>query len=409
MVWDRAYPDDRTKDRPVTFAMVLTICLNKIRLKYLIPSIILAVFLIDLSGLLLHWYEKDYETQFNYPLKGDIRKYMEQLRMGRELEQVPINEHNYIIRTWSKSKCAEKSGEFQKNIRLVYIVKSAIEHFNRRQVIRKTWGFERRFADVNIRTVFLLGTHPQSSDKIGEEDEIQKKINDEYRDFGDIVQGNFIDSYYNNTIKTMMGLRWAAEACPKARFYAFVDDDYYVSTRNMLRFLRNPVNYPTYLEDPVISFDDIPSDTARGPDGRRKLHQVIDFDLPDDAVLYAGFVFHSPPHRHKTSKWYLPLEEYPYHLLPPYVTAGAFVLSNPALKDFYYGSYFVKRFRFDDVFMGLVAKKLEIEPFHCPEFHFYKKPYTPGHAYRYTVASHGFSDPEELDRVWNKQKEFGNA
>jgi hypothetical protein len=39
---------------------------------------------------------------------------------------------------------------------------------------------------------------------------------------------------------------------PQARFYAFVDDDYYVSTRNMLRFLRNPVNYPRYLEDPVI-------------------------------------------------------------------------------------------------------------------------------------------------------------
>jgi hypothetical protein len=54
------------------------------------------------------------------------------------------------------------------------------------------------------------------------------------------------------------------------------------------------------------------------------------------------------------SKWYLSLEEYPYHLLPPYVTAGAYVLSQPALKDFYYGSYFVKRFKFDDVFLGLV-------------------------------------------------------
>ena len=29
------------------------------------------------------------------------------------------------------------------------------------------------------------------------------------------LQGDFIDSYYNNTIKTMMGLRWAVEACPK--------------------------------------------------------------------------------------------------------------------------------------------------------------------------------------------------
>lgn len=33
----------------------------------------------------------------------------------------------------------------------------------------------------------------------------------------------------------------------RSRFYVFVDDDYYVSTRNLLRFLRNPLNYPGYL------------------------------------------------------------------------------------------------------------------------------------------------------------------
>ena len=45
----------------------------------------------------------------------------------------------------------------------------------------------------------------------------------------------------------MLGTRWAAEQCARARFYMFVDDDYYVSTRNLLRFLRNPVGYPKYL------------------------------------------------------------------------------------------------------------------------------------------------------------------
>ena len=54
-----------------------------------------------------------------------------------------------------------------------------------------------------------------------------------------------------------MGLKWAATVCPEARFYAFVDDDYYLSTRNLLRFLRNPVNYPRYLQDPTIDFDDV--------------------------------------------------------------------------------------------------------------------------------------------------------
>ena len=51
---------------------------------------VLAVFLIDLSGVLLHLYEQDFDTKFDYPLNGDIRKYMEQLRLGRELEQVRL-------------------------------------------------------------------------------------------------------------------------------------------------------------------------------------------------------------------------------------------------------------------------------------------------------------------------------
>ena len=46
-----------------------------------------------------------------------------------------------------------------------------------------------------------------------------------------------------------------------------------------------------------------------------------------------------------------------------------------------------------------VAKKLEIEPFHCPEFNFYKKPYNSVNSYRYVVASHGFADPQELVTV----------
>jgi hypothetical protein len=66
----------------------------------------------------------------------------------------------------------------------------------------------------------------------------------------------------------------------------------------------------------------------------------------------------------------------------------------------------IKTFHF--VFVK-VAKKLEIEPFHCPEFNFYKKAYTSVNSYRYVVASHGFSDPNELERIWNKQKENGNA
>ena len=77
--------------------------------------------------------------------------------------------------------------------------------------------------------------------------------------------------------------------------------------------------------------------------------------------------------------------------------------------DFYYGSYFVKRFRFDDVYMGILAKKLGIEPFNSEEFYFERKPMVAAVDYRYVVASHGFGNPRELEAVWNNQKMAGNA
>ncbi|KAF0302032.1 Beta-1,3-galactosyltransferase 5 [Amphibalanus amphitrite] len=44
---------------------------------------------------------------------------------------------------------------------------------------------------------------------------------------GDILQENFRDSYHNLTLKTMMGLRWAEERCPQAKFVVKTDDDIY--------------------------------------------------------------------------------------------------------------------------------------------------------------------------------------
>ena len=165
-----------------------------------------------------------------------------------------------------------------------------------------------------------------------------------------------------------MGLRWAVESCAKSRFYMFVDDDYYVSTRNVLAYLRNPVNYPGYLEEDVISFDENEYKKQIG----RKLKQLVDFDLPSDVKLFTGYVFpRSRPQRHKWSKWFVDLLEYPYDFWPPYVTAGAYILSRDALVDMYYTSYYTRMFRFDDIWLGLIAKKAGIEPFHNNQFYFH--------------------------------------
>jgi beta-1,3-galactosyltransferase / beta-1,3-N-acetylglucosaminyltransferase len=71
----------------------------------------------------------------------------------------------------------------------------------------------------------------------------------------------------------------------------------------------------------------------------------FNMELPHEAKLYAGFVFNSAPHRHKSSKWYVPLDEYKYDMWPTYVTAGVFVLSREALLEMYCASLYTKHFR----------------------------------------------------------------
>lgn len=406
--------------------------LSRLKIKYVTVTVLLYL-TFQYFGVFTHIFELDFYTNFNYPLEGDIQKYVLQLRNMEVPDVATINMYNYTFISSCNKKCMES--DFSGKLRLVYIVKSAINHFNRRLAIRSSWGFEKRFSDVPIRTVFLLGVDPENVDlQIGVEKEQQK--------YGDIVQADFIDSYFNNTIKTMVGFKWAVTLCPNSKFYMFSDDDMYISTKNVLRFIRNPTQYPEYLETPVLALKQIKriqrsfSDRQingqsisqgissvrrekRGSklenfaltpvqSGGQKLQQFLDFELPDDARLFSGYVFVSAPHRHRSSKWHVTLAEYPYHMWPPYVTAGAYVLSQEALFDMYYTSLYTKHFRFDDIYLGLVAKKADIEPYHCTHFHYYKKEYNV-FSYRHVVASHGYSDPNELLKVWNEQKRAGNA
>nr|CAG4651878.1 EOG090X07IA [Triops cancriformis] len=360
----------------------------------------------------------------------------------------PINHrYNFSLLIPNSERCIFQ-GQLQE-YRILFVVKSAISHTHRRLAIRNSWGFQDRFSDVPTQRVFLIGNRPW-------EPELQKQIEGEHRQFGDLVQGDFWDTYFNNTYKTMMGFRWAVQHCPNARFVLFADDDMYISVRNLLLFLRNPWKYPEYLEEEVFAsgiLNSVPKNLAFLDDEvrlerslklisedkakkrlrrrtrqsklskrlntttdlplspRRHLQQWDmggDMDIPEDVRLYSGFVFNSTPLRHRTSKWYIPLSEYPFSLWPPYVTAGAFVLSRNALLDMYYASFYTQHFRFDDIYLAIVAKKAGIVPYHCKEFYYWKKPYALKD-YQHVIASHGYEDSEELLRVWNEQKSLGHA
>ncbi|PRD29796.1 UNVERIFIED_CONTAM: brn [Trichonephila clavipes] len=382
--------------------------------------IVFLILIIDYFGLFLHLLEINYD-KFSYPLDIPMEEVLIALKKGEKPAHSPINEYSYNYIISNSKKCLQgNDGNYEKVV-ILYVIKSALNNQNRRDAIRKSWGWENRFSDVNIKRIFMLGVTNDPS--------FQDQIDEEYVRNKDIVQADFIDSYYNNTIKTMMGFKWVVKNCPKAQFIMFSDDDMYVSTKNLLKFIRNPfnkrvgfrrkrnLNYVLQNNGNYKSLRKVNVSTSEATWSNkkfssRKLSETsLDFDpvlSAFDGRLFAGYVFFSSPMRHKSSKWYVTIMEYPFSKYPPYVTAGAYVLSYPALEDLYYTSMFTKNFKFDDVYLGIVAKKCGICPLHNEHFYFWKKPYSSG-TYSNVIASHGYDDPDELKKVWEEQRSLGHA
>ena len=104
---------------------------------------------------------------------------------------------------------------------LLILVKSKYSHFDQRDTIRKTWG--QSDDQKLIRTVFLIG-YPEQNVA-----EYNRLISKEAKENGDLIQQNFIDSYYNNTLKTSMAIKWINRYCSRSKYYLLIDDDFYLS------------------------------------------------------------------------------------------------------------------------------------------------------------------------------------
>lgn len=274
-----------------------------------------AYWLLTLTGLHQHLLAISYSSNYeHWGPTAPLLPLIQQLQGNVPPDIQPVNGYKYKFLLRNDHKCDVTDSK--DTIQLLFVIKSALQNFNSRDVIRQTWGSETRFSDVMIKTVFLVGDEVDAP-------HMQVRLRKESNSHKDIIQGSFIDSYYNNTIKTMMGQHWAYHNCASANYFFFVDDDYYVSTRNMLRFLKDPKNYPKYLQ----SF-------------------VANAGIDQQANLYAGYVFpSSSPKRFVLSKWYVSLEEYPFSQYPPYVTAGAYVLSRKSLETLYFAGLYTNFFR----------------------------------------------------------------
>lgn len=87
------------------------------------------------------------------------------------------------------------------NATMLMMVFSSRYNFPQRDVIRTTWASQKEYRNWRLPLVFLIGIDPQCDP----ESESERRLWNESRTFGDIIMGNFVDSYRNLTYKHLMG------------------------------------------------------------------------------------------------------------------------------------------------------------------------------------------------------------
>ncbi len=219
-----------------------------------------------------------------------------------------INPHpfNYVIK--STTTCSD-------NTFLVIYVHSAPLHFKQRSIIRQTWGDHNYFTDENILVVFILGLVNNAS--------VQRAIEFESSQYGDIVQESFVDSYKNLTFKSIAALKWISTYCQKATFVLKTDDDIFV---NMFSLLRH-------------------------------LHSLVTIDKVKGNLLLC-LVWNKMPVM-RNGKWSVNKSDIEPTYYPPYCSGSAFIMTADVALEMYNVSYFVPFFWIDDFYLtGLLTMKL---------------------------------------------------
>ncbi|XP_035642001.1 beta-1,3-galactosyltransferase 2 [Oncorhynchus keta] len=190
-----------------------------------------------------------------------------------------------------------------------------------RDAIRKTWGRPGLISNVDILTLFYVGLPAEEQSS-----HIQQDLEKESKEHADIIQMDFLDSYQNLTIKSMMIMNWLATHCQGASYAMKVDTDIFVNVFylvNKLLVEDGPLRHK-YITGSVIS------------DGR--------------------------PRRDRKSKWHLSEDIYPEDTFPPYVSGAGYVFSIDLANRISWASRFVRPIPLEDVYVGLCLRVLGVRP-----------------------------------------------
>ncbi|KAH8412303.1 hypothetical protein KR009_001116 [Drosophila setifemur] len=206
------------------------------------------------------------------------------------------------------------------------IVHTAPRNFEKRSVIRETWGDVNSTKDSPLRLIFALGSV--------QNDSLQSSLIMEQSQYGDLLQGNFMDAYFNVTYKHVMVLKWFNSECENAKFLLKIDDDVFLNTRKLLVSLeeRKPIN-----------------------------NSLVNLLQQRYSLLLCRKNANDPVIRSHRSKWHVSFKEYRESHYPEFCPGFAIIYSPDVARTLYSEVQKSNYFRLDDVYItGIMSNRANI-------------------------------------------------
>lgn len=204
---------------------------------------------------------------------------------------------------------------------LLLVVKSLVQHFDRRQAIRETWGRAGIVANRTVATVFLLG----SSFSMDYLPNLQGMLSHEAEFHKDIIQWHYRDTFFNLTLKEVLFLDWFRQRCPRTRYVFKGDDDIIVNTFRIVEFLKN-----------------------------LSLHKRKE-------LFIGSVIMDGEPKRDPKLKYFIPQSVFEGQY-PSYASGAGYLFSGNLALRLQRVSHRVLLYPIDDVYTGMCLEKLGLSP-----------------------------------------------
>ena len=275
----------------------------------------------DMFGLRNFTYQLQKNTTLNYSRRESLLSYNCSMGWNSHCLKNPTP-----ILTIPTSACKTN----KRNLLLLMIFSQPMD-IERRQHIRATWGkVAHESGSIAVSHVFLLGI-------LGEEDEAARQ---EAKKYGDILLGDFRDTYLNLTLKTIMGYNWFSSNCTNVDFLMKTDDDVYINTAALVTALQ------------------------------RKQRKTQKWQME----MFGYCLGYNPVSRDLGKKWSMPLDEFPDTLYPYYCSGTGYVIGGTAARKVAAVLKWIPVFRVEDAYIGVALTRLEdkVTVTHMPKY-FHRK------------------------------------